>query len=67
MKIKPNMLVSGIYAVLAWRFFRMISQGAVNIFYNDQWDFNDATLFEKHSLWEIFRWQYGPQRHGLGE
>ena len=44
----------------------MISRQAVNIFYNDQWDFNDATLFEKHPLWEIFRWQYGPQRHGLG-
>ena len=66
MKMKPHILVFGAYALLTWRFFRMISQGTVNIFYYDQWDFNDATLFEKHTLWEIFRWQYGPQRHGLG-
>jgi hypothetical protein len=66
MKMKAHILVFGAYAALTWRFFRMISQGAVNIFYYDQWDFNDATLFEKHTLWEIFRWQHGPHRQGLG-
>lgn len=66
MKWKAQILVFVVYAALAWRFFGMISRQAVNVFYNDQWDFNDATLFEKHTLWEIFRWQYGPQRHGLG-
>jgi hypothetical protein len=50
MKMKPHILVFGTYAALTWRFFRMISQGTVNIFYYDQWDFNDATLFEKHTL-----------------
>jgi hypothetical protein len=44
----------------------MISQRAVNILYRDQWDFDNATLFEKHSWWEIFRWQHGPHRQGLG-
>jgi hypothetical protein len=38
----------------------------VNIFFSDQWDFNNATLFQKHSLWEMFRWQHGPHRLGLG-
>ena len=66
MKLKPYLLVFAVYVALAWRFFRMISRQAVNVFYSDQWDFNDATLFEKHTLWEVFRWQYGPQRHGLG-
>ena len=65
-KMKPYILIAATYAVLAYRFFRLISQWSVNIFYNDQWDINDATLFEKHTLWEIFRWQYGPQRHGVG-
>lgn len=52
--------------VLAARLFLLAAQNAVNIFYNDQWDFNEATIFEKHSLWEMFRWQYGPPRLGLG-
>jgi hypothetical protein len=38
----------------------------VNIFFSDQWDFYSATLFEKHSLWQMFRWQHGPHRMGLG-
>ncbi len=66
MRGKAQVLILCVYAGLTWRFFRIISRGAINVFYYDQWDFNDATLFEKHSLWEIFRWQYGPQRHGLG-
>ena len=51
---------------LAVRLFRQVSRYAVNIFFSDQWDFNDATLFQKHTLWEMFRWQHGPHRQGLG-
>ena len=29
-------------------------------------DMYDSTLLEQHSWWEIFRWQYGPHRQGLG-
>jgi len=32
----------------------------------DQWKFNEAALFEKHSLWQVFRWQHGPHRQGVG-
>ncbi len=59
-------LVIGVSVILAARLFLLVSRNAVNIFYNDQWDFYDATLFQKHPLWEIFRWQYGPHRLGLG-
>ena len=52
--------------ILAVRLFVLVSRNAVNIFYNDQWDFYDAMLFQKHPLWEMFRWQYGPHRLGLG-
>jgi hypothetical protein len=62
----PYILVFATYLALALRLFRMISQRAVNILFYDQWDFDNATLFEKHSLWEIFRWQHGPHRQGLG-
>src|SRR5215469_3138774 len=51
---------------LTVRTFSLISHYAVNVFFMDQWDFNEVTLFEKHSLWEMFRWQHGPHRQGLG-
>jgi len=58
--------VSIVFIVYVVRFFHLISRYAVNIFFADQWDFNNATLFEKHSLWQMFRWQHGPHRQGLG-
>ena len=59
-------LVSFVFVVLAGRFFRLISRYAVNIFFSDQWKFNEATLFQKHSIWQMFTWQWGPHRQGLG-
>lgn len=59
-------LVSSVYFVLGLQLFRLTAKHAVNIFVWDQWDFNDAVLFEDHSLWEIFRWQHGPHRQGVG-
>jgi hypothetical protein len=60
------LLLAATFAGLATRMFFLISQYAVNIFYSDQWEFNDATLFQKHSLWQMFSWQHGPHRQGLG-
>ena len=54
------------FVALSARLLILISRYAVNVFFMDQWDFNEATLFEKHSLWEMFRWQNGPHRQGLG-
>ena len=54
------------FVFFSTRMFRLISDYAVNIFFSDQWDINDATLFEKHSLWQMFTWQHGPHRQGLG-
>jgi len=61
-----HILVFSTYLVLAFRLFRMVFLYAVNIFAWDQWGFNDATLFQKHSLWQVFRWQWGPHREGIG-
>jgi hypothetical protein len=60
------LLVAIVFVIYAARLFRLISRYAVNIFFADQWDFNNATLFERHSLWQIFRWQHGPHRQGAG-
>ncbi|HEX3746677.1 MAG TPA: hypothetical protein VHW09_22220 [Bryobacteraceae bacterium] len=59
-------LVALVFLALAFRLFRLTAEYAVNIFFWDQWDFNDATVFSPHSLWQIFRFQHGPHRQGLG-
>lgn len=59
-------LVAMVFAALAFRLFRLTAEYAVNVLFWDQWDIDDATLFEHHSLWEIFRFQHGPHRQGLG-
>src|ERR1700739_1949559 len=60
------LLVLGVSLILVVRLLLQVSHYAVNIFFSDQWDLYNATLFEKHSLWEMFRWQHGPHRLGLG-
>ncbi len=62
----PPFLVLGAYLLLGVRFFGPISRDAVNVLFWDPWDFDDATLFEQHSIWEMFRWQHGWHRQGLG-
>jgi hypothetical protein len=54
------------FAALSARLLALISHYAVNVFFMDQWDYNEATLFERHSWWQMFRWQHGPHRQGLG-
>jgi len=65
-KSRPWLLVLIAFVFYAGRMFRLISRYAVNVFFSDQWDFNDATLFQRHSLWQMFNWQHGPHRQGLG-
>ena len=62
----PAVVVWAVFAGLSARLLTLISHYSVNVFFMDQWDFNEATLFQKHSWWEMFRWQHGPHRQGLG-
>jgi len=62
----PCVLVIGTYLLLGVQLFRLISRHAVDILFSDQWEFDDATLFQQHSIWEMFRWQHGQHRQGLG-
>lgn len=59
-------IVGFVFVTLAARLFRLADRYAVNIFFSDQWGFHNADLFEKHSLWQMFTWQWGPHRLGLG-
>lgn len=52
--------------IIGFKFFRFISRYSVNLFFWDHWDFENGPLFQHHSLWQIFRWQHGPHRQGLG-
>jgi hypothetical protein len=61
----PGLVVVVAFVLSAVRVFRLISNYAVNIFFSDQWEFNDATLFQKHTTWQMFAWQHGPHRQGL--
>src|SRR6266478_4983604 len=47
------------------RFFHLIDRLAVNVIYWDEWDFLGG-LFEDRGWWELFTWQHGPHREGLG-
>jgi len=62
----PTMLVAAATVLLSGRMFRLISRYAVNIFFWDEWDNKTATLFQKNSLWEMFTWQRGWHRLGVG-
>jgi hypothetical protein len=62
----PSLVVWITFLLYSARLSRLISRYAVNVFFADQWEFNDATLFQKHTIWQMFDWQYGPHRQGLG-
>lgn len=60
------LFVVSVALALGVRLFHQVSYYAVNLFFSDQWDIDDATLFGKRSLWEMFRWQHGAHRQGVG-
>lgn len=62
----PYFLVVAVYLFAGSRLFLLIWRYSVNVLLWDQWDIDDATLFQQHSVWKMFRWQYGPHRQGLG-
>lgn len=47
------------------RWFFLIDQYSVNILFMDQWDFMGA-LMDRANLWDLFTWQHGPHRQGVG-
>jgi hypothetical protein len=62
---RASFVVAVAFVLFAARLFHLISKYAVNIFFSDQWEFNDATLFQQHTIWQMFAWQHGQHRQGL--
>ena len=52
-----------VFLVLRW--FFLIDKYSVNMLFWDQWDFMGG-LFEDKGAWELFSWQHGPHRQGVG-
>jgi hypothetical protein len=62
----PFLAVIAAAALLGARFFWMTWTTSVNLVFWDQWDFL-TPFFSQNSGWlELFRWQHGPHRQGLG-
>ena len=49
----------------AGRLFWFINRYSVDVPYLDQWDYYTA-FYTPHTLWQIFAWQHGPHRQGIG-
>lgn len=56
-------IILSLIVVARWWYY--VNRYSVNILFWDQWDFYNA-FFENKNLWEIFRWQHGPHRQGIG-
>jgi hypothetical protein len=55
----------GVGVLLAWHLFALCDRYAVNVLFLDHWDYYEA-IFTPHSLWQMFDWQHGPHRQGVG-
>ncbi len=57
--------VAGAFVVCLIRLAGFVEADAVNVFFEDQWDFL-RPLFERRGPLSCFFWQHGPHRQGLG-
>jgi hypothetical protein len=61
----PVIVVSTVLLATACRLVLAVWRYSVNLIFWDQWDFY-TPLFNHASLWQIFTWQHGPHREGIG-
>lgn len=62
----PLLAVTAAVSVLGYRYFRFISDYAVNVLFYDQWDFLNAFFQGDAGITRLFWWQHGPVRLGIG-
>jgi hypothetical protein len=62
----PELVLAVINFTLALRFFHFISAFAINIFFDDQWDYLTPFFRGSPTIAELFFWQPGPHREGVG-
>ena len=61
----PGILLAFTFLALGSRMAVVVWRHSVNFLFWDQWDFY-TPLFNHASLWQIFIWQHGPHREGIG-
>ncbi len=61
----PVIIVATVFLATALRLGLAVWRYSVNILFWDQWDFY-TPLFNRASFWQIFNWQHGPHREGIG-
>ena len=54
-----------VWSVLAARLLARYDRMSVDLFFWDEWDYRTG-FFEGASAWQLFDWQHGPHRMGLG-
>jgi hypothetical protein len=64
-KIPSSVLDGLVFVALAARQLLLVNRYAVNVLYWDQWDFY-RPLFDNLGWWEMFVYQHGPHRMGVG-
>lgn len=57
--------IGGAILFAASLLFTLINRHAVDIFFADQWDFL-TPVFGNPSVWQMFTYQHGPHRQGIG-
>lgn len=60
-----HVVVWGVAALLAYRFYWVVTRFAVNLFFFDEWDIYEG-LFRGWPWWRFFLQEHGPHRQGLG-
>jgi len=65
-RIGPVLAIVAVVAVLGMRFFLVISRYSVNVFYLDQWEYLTPFFRHQPTVGELFFWQNGPHREGIG-
>lgn len=60
-----NISAVAVFIFIILRWFFLIDKYSVNMLFWDQWDFMGG-LFEDKGAWELFSWQHGPHRQGVG-
>ena len=65
-RIGPAIAIALFAAVLGTRFFLIIRKYSVNIFFFDQWDYLIPFFQHKATVLNLFLWEHGPHREGIG-
>jgi len=58
-------IATALFTAALFRWWYYVDAYSVNLLVWDQWDLYDA-FFEPHGWLELFRWQHGPHRQGIG-